>query len=271
VREFGSKREKAEFAAEQAEGKRSRAAVRLAKAQKPSLVDRLKRGEVKKAGPVFEEEEAEEMDFVPKPSRAEMIAAEARAARAAKPARKLDPLEAMRAKEREAARAARAAKPAAGKDMDAKMAEMEAELFGEGRKFTAKEAESNRKKMGIKKKGEKDKKKVTKDTGQISMMMRVGNHVMIAEPQAATIKIKGDPSALQADIFAPEVSTDYTGFQNRPKETTPAQAARKFSADELRVRPLSELFMRRPTKSLVEEQLAGKGRCWWMDHDLQEF
>jgi hypothetical protein len=138
--------------------------------------------------------------------------------------------------------------------------------------YSKAQAEKDMVALGIKKKKVDAKKPPVKESGQISMMMRVGNHVMIAEPQAATIKVKGDPSALQADVFAPEATAaSFTGFQNRAPETTAKQAARKFSPEELKVRPLSELFMTKPTKSLVEEQLAGKGRCWWMDHDIQEF
>lgn len=98
------------------------------------------------------------------------------------------------------------------------------------------------------------------------MMMRIGNHVMVAEPQPATIKVKGNISNLATDADYP--TSGVTFGDEKPQATTAKQAMRKFSAEETKVRPLSELFMSRPQKGLVEEQLAGKGRGqgqeWWM-------
>lgn len=48
-----------------------------------------------------------------------------------------------------------------------------------------------------------------------------------------------------------------------------AKPPKRHSAEETKVRPLNELFMTKPSKGLVEEQLMGKG-CWWM-RELDEF
>lgn len=229
---YGTEAERKAIQEEVATEKKQRTAKRVASAYKPSLVEQLKKGKVKKAEPIEEEEEAEEMEFVPKPSRAEAIAQEARAARAAKP------------------------KATGGAKKPKK------------KSYSAADAAADMKALGVGKKKKKvDEKKPVKETGQISMMMRIGNHVMVAEPQPATIKVKGNLGELQTDADAP--ATGHTGFENRPKETSAAAAARKFNPEELRVRPLSELFMTKPAKGLVEEQLQGKG-CWWK-RELDEF
>jgi hypothetical protein len=137
-------------------------------------------------------------------------------------------------------------------------------------RYSAADAAKDKKAFGVKVGKKDDKKPPIKESGQISMMMRIGDHVMIAEPQPATIKVKGDLSQLKTEFDEP--TSGYTGFENKPKATSAAQAARTFSKEETRVKPLSELFMSKPQKGLVEEQLMGKGlRHHFRSYQLQEF
>jgi hypothetical protein len=138
-----------------------------------------------------------------------------------------------------------------------------------GKRYSAEQARKDRAKLGLTERGKKAKKPPVKEQGQVSMMMRIGNHVMIAEPQPATIKVRGDLSSMATDADYP--TSGVTFGDDKPRATTASQARRQFTAEETRVRPLSELFMSKPMKGLVEEQLAGKGSCCWWKRELQEF
>lgn len=138
-----------------------------------------------------------------------------------------------------------------------------------GKRYSAEQAKKDRAKLGLTERGKKAKKPPVKEQGQVSMMMRIGNHVMIAEPQPATIKVRGDLSSMATDADYP--TSGVTFGDDKPRATTASQARRHFTTEETKVRPLSELFMSKPMKGLVEEQLAGKGSCCWWKRELQEF